>query len=145
MTLVGFVLTYPQGPSTHAARTAIDRSVLVFDIFGKNFSVAASAAKIVRDLCPKVDFLRGQSRVSLGFSDTTQNAANFEGLDEQPLADDRFSMANINNSAAGKTGLYSIEGADQDFFDMALSVDFWADFDMLWPSTNLLPENWTVA
>lgn len=144
MTLVGFVLTYPRGPSTHDARAAIDRSILVFDIFGKNFAVAAGAAKIVRDLCPKVDFLRGQSQTSLGFSDTTLDVANFELLNEQSLVGDTFSMANIHNSAGVETGPYIIEGANDNLFNMALSVDFWADFDMLWPSTNPLPENWAA-
>jgi hypothetical protein len=141
MTLAGFVLTYPHGPSTLAARSAIDRAVLVFDIFGENFEVAASAAKIVRDLCPKIDFLQEQHRVTGSFPPTLSGAANFGGLEQQPHANSGFSMTNTNNPVDAETNIYGFEGSNQDLFDMALSVDFWADFDMLWPETNSLPEN----
>lgn len=142
MTLAGFVLTYPHGPSTLAARSAIDRAVLVFDIFGENFEVAASAAKIVRDLCPKVDFLREQHGVTQSFPGaTTSGVTDFGGLEEQPQINARFSAANINTLMDAETDIYGTEGQNQDLFDMALSVDFWADFDMLWPETNSLFEN----
>ncbi|KAK9326521.1 hypothetical protein V1520DRAFT_285027 [Lipomyces starkeyi] len=62
MTLVGFVLAYPQGASTWAARSAIDLSVAVFENFGNSFAVAASAATIMTDLSAKVDLLIEQSQ-----------------------------------------------------------------------------------
>jgi hypothetical protein len=63
MTLIGFILAYPHGPSTASARSAVDLSIAVFDIFGRSFSVAANSAVIVRDLSAKIDFLNAQSQV----------------------------------------------------------------------------------
>jgi hypothetical protein len=134
MTLVGFVLAYPHHQWTPAARSAIDLSVLIFDIFGKCFGMAVSAAKIVRDLCPKVDFLGEQSRARQALSDTT-SPAGFGDLDEQHFTDNKYSMADVNNSV--DSGFYDTGGSNPDlFFDMALDVDFWADFDMLWPNAD---------
>lgn len=128
-----------------AARSAIDLSILVFDIFGNSFAVAAFAAKIVRDLCTKIDFLGEQARARQGASDTMSSVTNFDGSDKQPLLNNGILTANINNSVDFDSGLYNMQGSSQDLFDMALTVDFWADFDMLWPNTDPLPEDWTLA
>ncbi|KAL2839044.1 fungal-specific transcription factor domain-containing protein [Aspergillus pseudodeflectus] len=58
MTLVGYVLAFPQTSSSAAAREAIDLSVSVFEHFGNSFAVATNAATIMRDLSRKVDRLR---------------------------------------------------------------------------------------
>ncbi|KAH8647872.1 fungal-specific transcription factor domain-containing protein [Xylariales sp. PMI_506] len=55
ISLAGFLLAYPQSPIAADARSAIDLAVAVFDVFGRGFAVATSAATIVRDLCTKVD------------------------------------------------------------------------------------------
>ncbi|KAI9687171.1 MAG: hypothetical protein M1822_002582 [Bathelium mastoideum] len=67
MTLVGFVLAYPQGASTRAARSAIDLSVAIFESIGDSFAVAANAANIMSELSATVDLLtdQGQRRQSL--------------------------------------------------------------------------------
>jgi hypothetical protein len=136
---VGFVLTYPQHPSTPAARSAIDFSVLIFDTFGKSFSVATSAAKIMRDLCPKVDFLGEQSRARQALSET-MSPADFGDLDEGHLTHNKYSMADVDSSMDYDSGFYDTDGSNPDLlFDMALDVDFWADFDMLWPNADPLP------
>jgi hypothetical protein len=131
MTLVGLILTYPQGPSTPAARSAIDLSISVFDIFGKSFAVAVSAANIVRHLCIKVDFLREQSRakqgVSSGMPDTNLGAS-----EEQIFTGNSTTMMDLGNV---NWGLFDMTEASGDLFDMALGVDFWGDLDTLWPNT----------
>ncbi|EEU36840.1 uncharacterized protein NECHADRAFT_1708, partial [Fusarium vanettenii 77-13-4] len=55
MTLVGFVLAYPQAASTAEARKAIDVSLDVLDLYGASFAVAAKAADVVRRLRAEVD------------------------------------------------------------------------------------------
>jgi len=62
MTLVGFVLAHPHGASTRAARSTIDLSIAVLEIFGNSFAVAAGAANIMRELCVKIDLLIEQSQ-----------------------------------------------------------------------------------
>lgn len=66
MTLVGFILAYPQGTLTPAARRAIDLSVDVFRYFGDSFAIAANAATIMCDLSAKVDVVIEQSRSEHG-------------------------------------------------------------------------------
>lgn len=150
MSLIGFVLAYPHGQSTPAARNAIDISLTIFDIFGKSFAVAAGAANIVRDLCVKVDFLVEQSRAKQGdglgryeAADEMVSMTNFGGLDEQVFRDNDFSMA---NSVTVDPEFYDMgDGSNQNLVDMALAVDFWGDFDTLWPSTADLPEHWALT
>jgi hypothetical protein len=56
MTLLGFVMAYPDATLVAEARSAIDLALSVFDNFGAKF-IARNAAKIVRDLCEKIDSL----------------------------------------------------------------------------------------
>ncbi|KAI9712762.1 MAG: hypothetical protein M1820_001384 [Bogoriella megaspora] len=62
MTLVGFLLAYPQAESAQAARAAIELSVTVFECFGNSFAFAGNAANTIRDLTAKIDMLVEQSR-----------------------------------------------------------------------------------
>lgn len=57
MTLVGFVLAYPDNNSTRAARSTIDVSVVVLENLGPSFAIAAGTINIIGELCAKVDFL----------------------------------------------------------------------------------------
>ena len=62
MTLVGILLAYPQDDWTVAARSTIDLSFAVLESFGNSFAVAAGAAKILGELCAKVDVLTEKSQ-----------------------------------------------------------------------------------
>jgi hypothetical protein len=123
MTLLGFMLAYPHSSSTAAARSAVDLSLAVFDIFGKSFSVAANTAVIIRDLSAKINFLTDQS--------TRQN---------EPAAP---MNAMAENSSESGYAAMDTTGQDFDFdafnaeqqgvYDMALAVDLWGDLGALWP------------
>lgn len=147
MTLVGFVLTYPQGLSTPAARSAIDLSVSVFHIFGKSFAVAANAANIVRDLSNKIDLFGEQSQERQRRLDTMLNVTSLGEPNEQPSRGDKFSIADINHSVDvdAVSGFYDMDVPGQNFFDQALAVDFWAEFDILWPAVDPVSEQWALA
>ncbi|KAL4915423.1 fungal-specific transcription factor domain-containing protein [Aspergillus aurantiobrunneus] len=70
MTLIGFVLAFPQSASAWTARITIDLSVSALENFGNGFAVAANAATIMRDLSVKVDRLaREGSNLSGSFHD----------------------------------------------------------------------------
>ncbi|KAF7158667.1 hypothetical protein CNMCM6106_005457 [Aspergillus hiratsukae] len=60
LSMLGFILAYPSHPSTSTARAAIDSAIAVFEVFGNNFAVAASAANVTRGLAAKADFLSGR-------------------------------------------------------------------------------------
>lgn len=53
--MVGFIFANPVCPPTSTARRTINGAIEVFDTFSNNFAVAASAAKVTRDLAAKVD------------------------------------------------------------------------------------------
>ena len=96
ITLVGFILAYPQCASTLAARNALDLSVAVFEKFGESFSVAVSAADIIRGLGGKLDQLSVPQ--DSGFQESTNGFAindnltalamdGLEGFDGETTAD----------------------------------------------------------
>lgn len=130
MTLVGFVLAYPQGTSTPAARSAMDLSIAVFDMFGNNFAVAASAANIIRDLSMKVDLLAEQSWAKLNTVCSVGSAG--ISTDTNSMGKDLSTM-NFIDSGFDFDGFDAV--SNQDTFAMALAVDLWGDHDTLWPNT----------
>ncbi|PGH17997.1 hypothetical protein AJ80_04618 [Polytolypa hystricis UAMH7299] len=136
MTLVGFVLAYPQSAPTLAARRAIDQSVAVLDIFGDSFAIGIQAANIVRDLGTKVDFLLQQNQAGRNASsgnvstrDQIAPTANFRGLEEGDL----MSISFDNLTAESM----------QDIFQVALDIDQCSNLDMLWlDGGGILSEQW---
>jgi hypothetical protein len=141
MTLVGFVLAYPQSESALAARNAMDLAGAVFDIFGRNFTVAASAASILRDLSIRVDFLREQGRekqLVTGESETDGEPAQHlclgpSAVDQFPFAQNSSELPDAVDSASNFVDLIAAPG--QDVFDMALAIELWGDLEVLWPNT----------
>lgn len=139
ITLVGFVLSYPREPIATEARKVIDLSVAVFDIFGDSFAVATSAAKIMRDLGAKADFLRQQGQVASEVSianqvtDPMMMPVNSKMLESVlPIPD----MTTVSKTWEGALTLDDLNSASmQDVFNMAFAVDEWSNLDSLWPSS----------
>ncbi|SPO07261.1 uncharacterized protein DNG_09955 [Cephalotrichum gorgonifer] len=65
VTMIGFVLAYPMGPSTLGARTAIDKSIEIFQIFKDSYAVAEGAVKLTADMAAKVDAVLNKFRTGL--------------------------------------------------------------------------------
>jgi hypothetical protein len=128
MTLVGFVVVYPHVPLTIEARNAIDLAVDVFDNFGAKFAVAANAAKIMRDLCAKVDFLAKHSQSQQDSLNGLQPIPRDESMD----IPQGFSF----DASSGDWGSYVNDPPDLSLFDMAVDLDFWNNLDALWPSAD---------
>ncbi|KAK0708612.1 fungal-specific transcription factor domain-containing protein, partial [Lasiosphaeris hirsuta] len=57
ITMVGYNLAHPLAPAAAEARAAIGMAIEVFDVFGRHFAVGARAARVVRELTAKTDFL----------------------------------------------------------------------------------------
>ncbi|KAL3461930.1 fungal-specific transcription factor domain-containing protein [Aspergillus heterothallicus] len=141
MTLVGYVLAFPQGSSSAAARVAIDLSVSVFEHFGNSFAVAANAATIMRDLNRKVDILRENlqtgntsnpstpSGITQTIPDPMYENAQFEMMPTDELGDqtmDWFSQLGMGSATAEIGGIlgHSID----------VSAEMYADLD--WSNVN---------
>ncbi|KAI1370293.1 fungal-specific transcription factor domain-containing protein [Hypoxylon crocopeplum] len=142
MSLIGFVIAYPKDDLTPAARSAIDLSVAVFEVFGQSLSTAASAAIIARDLGSQADLLTKQMQ---GSQDSTQKE------EDVPLAigswgppgNENFTSTTLPaEQALASTWNYDsgttvpMQGMWVDSMDMAFPVDM-QDFGMsLWPNMN---------
>ncbi|KAK4240926.1 fungal-specific transcription factor domain-containing protein [Achaetomium macrosporum] len=151
ITLVGFVLSHPHSASAAEARKAIDLSVAVFDIFSNSFAVATSAAKIMRDLGAKVDFLKQQQ----GQSDTSLPQANEAAVQmmmpgNSKILDNVLSMPDISTVSKTWDGALSCDDLNtasmQDVFNMAFAVDEWSNLDSLWPNMDqTMPEQYILG
>jgi hypothetical protein len=146
ITLVGFVLSRLHdggGGAAAEAREAVDLSVAVFDVFSNSFGVATSAAKIMRDLGAKVDFLKQQQQqqqqagtASEGVSEAVAGQR-IPALAGSKVVDNVFPI--VDGSGVSKTwdGALSVDeltaASMQDVFDMAFAVDEWSNLDSLWP------------
>ncbi|RDW67515.1 hypothetical protein BP6252_08911 [Coleophoma cylindrospora] len=131
MTLVGFLLAYPNGLLFASVRNGLCVCIVVFDIFGKSLPVGASAASILRDLSMKLDFLSVQRQTYL----PRTNIADEMPASEQPVNDcDLTKMADIDScfTFADIGSQQAIDIASQSVFDSAIAVDLWGDLDLLW-------------
>lgn len=91
LSIVGFLLAYPGHPSTPFVRSAIDGTITVFEKFGNNFAVAASAANVTRDLTMKADFLITRFHTGSGTS-APFLPGNFSGVLPDELNDNSASL-----------------------------------------------------
>lgn len=66
ITLVGYLIAYPNSSSASTVRQAIDYAVAVFEVFGRSFAAPNSAATVMRDLAAKADFLANDGQVDRG-------------------------------------------------------------------------------
>lgn len=137
MTLVGFLLAYPQSPHTQAARKSIDLSVAVFETYGSSFAVAVSAATIMRDLIAKVDLIIEQSAQS---TREAEKAMTSHGQDELAFMDADLSAAQLTSGLVGfDTNTAEITGLLGQSID--IFSDAYNDFD--WSGVNgTFPDQW---
>jgi hypothetical protein len=76
ITLIGYLLASPESSTATAVRKSVDRALTVFEVFGRSFAAAASAAAVVRGLVDKTDFLkREESQVRGATALTATNLA----------------------------------------------------------------------
>lgn len=136
MTLIGFILAYPQGETTPTARSAIDLAVSFFDVFGVTFATAASAADIMRNLCSKIDSLLAKTWGQQSLSGTYQShhgtsVTNFTDMGQDAFVGNELAMGGLMENSVNFQAFS--DGLNGDLFDMAVGVDFWQDLNLLWP------------
>ena len=131
MTLIGFVMAYPDATLVAEARSAIDLALSVFDNFGTNFTVARNAAKIVRDLCKKIDSLLKHNQLrneTLSYAKTNV----VECCSDLPY---NFLVSQLSSSSPMFKSINpeeEIHVSELDF-NVATDIDFWNDLNALWP------------
>ncbi|KAK7403167.1 hypothetical protein QQX98_011071 [Neonectria punicea] len=131
--LVGFVLAYPINPVTATARQAIEKAIEVFEVYGSNFAVAASATSVTRDLTEKADLL--VSRLRSGIT---------AGVCVGPGAD--AGLDGPETAGENAEGIEPLEGDGlTEFMDWALTVDSFNSFEDLFANANDSMEWWGVG
>ncbi|OTA64048.1 hypothetical protein K449DRAFT_328172 [Hypoxylon sp. EC38] len=125
LTLAGYLFAYPSSTITSTVRQAVDRAVTVFEIFGRNFAAASSAAVVMRDLATKYDFLASK----------THKPVPGAALGGSGLIDDSEVMMSINEDHAAMQTTLSIDTA-------LFSVDSSNGLEMLWSAIGNVPEEW---
>ena len=133
VTLVGFVLAHPHGPSTGAARSTIDLAVAVLQTFGNSFAVAAGAANIISELRVKIDVLinRKTEGKDAMMQDTMPLVAGYHEADETnfmngdftalPAIDNSLNFFDIDNPELTGVLAQSIDN---------FATDMYSDFDL---------------
>ena len=137
ITITGFILAYPIHSSTPNARRALEKGIAIFDAFGTNFTVAADAAKIIRDLLTKADLLAGRLRNGV----TSQSPP--EPHSAQLANMDGGQAMGFNGMPQGDDGLAWLNPTEQndpnyfsEFMDWALSVDQFNSFERFFDTQN---------
>ncbi|ROV90645.1 hypothetical protein VMCG_10039 [Cytospora schulzeri] len=147
VTIVGFLLAHPLGPSTAAARRAAHCAVEAFELFGRNnVAVARSAASVTRDLVAKADLL--VARLT-GFGEPGLVGSHQKQQQQQAAVDGKSSLAEtgeqqdlVQGHASGLLGhtsspvdqhsLFQTFNGTTDFsgfMDLAMTVDAFNNFD----------------
>lgn len=129
MTLVGFLVAYPDCALKTSAGNALHLSIEIFDIFGNSIPIATSAAIILRDLAMKLDFLDKQGQPLL------PAACDSRAIPEQSMQGSDLTRMDRSFFFEDKVSQEAIDMASQEIFDMAVDVDLWSDLDILWQNT----------
>ncbi|KAJ3504010.1 hypothetical protein NM208_g16401 [Fusarium decemcellulare] len=131
--MVGFVLACPINAATSNIRRAIDKAVEVFEVFGSDFAIAASAATLTKGLIAKADLLMEQLRS--GITAGAETGVVDDAPDGMPAGD---SGNCAEEGEAGEEGL-------TEFMDWALTVDAFNNFEDLFADANASMDFWGVA
>jgi hypothetical protein len=133
LSMIGFILAYPVTPSTPSARKAINNAIGVFENFGNNFAVAASAANVTRDLAAKADFLIDRFRTGLttltpSFSNTVDALRAYNGVSPNNTHVDDPGVVSELEKESSATDQNALAGS----MDLAFTVDSFNSFEPFW-------------
>ena len=146
LSMIGFILAYPLDPSTPSTRKAIDSAISVFQEFGNNFAIAASAAKVTRDLTFKADLLIDRFQGNL----ITPNPPSSNIVETLRIS----SSPNPSNTRDDSTGIGSqpdegsfalIQNAVAGSMDLAFTVDSFNTLEPLWPASVNMSGLWNFT
>ena len=133
-TIIGFLLAYPVHPSTGNARKAADKAIEVFESFGSDFAVSASAAILTRELVEKVDLL--MERLRNGVTATASTS-------EETLAE--IIASNPENESGQLDISLESDSGFSEFMDWASAVDSYNNFEDLFEDANVGMNWWGMS
>jgi hypothetical protein len=149
LTMVGFSLAYPIHPATPNARKALDKALAIFDLFGANFAVAASASSITRDLMAKSQLLGNRLRSGIVSAPSGTDSAS--SVASGPLTADSIG-GGLSGGNSGQDSLGWLDPSQQEdptnfseFMDWALSVDSFNSFERFFDPSSGPANPWTMG
>ncbi|KAI4161547.1 MAG: hypothetical protein L6R39_000037 [Caloplaca ligustica] len=143
LSLIGYILAYPLAPPTPSARQAIDSAIDVFETFGRNFAIAASAANVTRDLIAKADFLIYRASGNGIITPVTPSSSDFGVLQANAGADYEAQGSNaMFESDMEPSGMFqnTLSG-----MDLAFTVDSFNSFEPVLPGSTNLANLWNLS
>ncbi len=133
VTIIGFVLAYPIGPSTPAARKGLDEAIAIFEIFERSFANASCAITVTREMACKADMLASRFGDGLTGGGSTVDGSDVQGINPLPID------AGIGQLWEDMDG----SGSYSEFMDWAMAVDTVNNFgDFYSDTSNLLDDSW---
>jgi len=144
LSLVGYVLAYPTGPPATEVRRAIRKAITTFDLLSSSLAMAASSARVARDLAAKADVLidHFNSRSSGGSSSTHSDASlenhNLPGSDAPLRPEDPGPPDLIGGD------VFRLVNDDFLLPETPLLFDLSSDMDWISMDGNHTSDTWTV-
>ncbi|KAH9890328.1 fungal-specific transcription factor domain-containing protein [Xylariomycetidae sp. FL2044] len=137
MTMVGYVLAYPNRALTGSVREAVKISIAVLEMYGNSFAIGTSAANAVRGLNTTVDKIVAQSEVrssQVHDSHGTGGVASsgpvqISGHEDGAVGYVGYDMPELDEEMAA-----AMQDILDDSMDMAFTVDGYHSSNVLWPN-----------
>ncbi|KAI1805626.1 fungal-specific transcription factor domain-containing protein [Daldinia bambusicola] len=128
VTMAGYLLAHPNSNVAGTVRQCAERAVAVFEIFGRSFAAANSAAAVMRDLTTKADFLASRT------------------VDGQMQVPDHVVEGGAGSIESSGPMMHTNEDhmimQNVMAMDTAFSVDSSTGLDMFWSSMGNMPDEW---
>lgn len=126
VTMAGYLLAHPNSNIAGTVRQAVERAIAVFEIFGRSFAAANSAAAVMRDLTTKADFLA--SRTADGQMQVPDHVVG------TGLIEGSGPMMHTNEDHVAMQNVMAM--------DTAFSVDSSTGLEMFWSAMGNVPDEW---
>lgn len=65
LSLLGYILAYPDSDTTPVARRTVDIAIINLDRYRASFTLAANGAKVIRELCSKIDKIPNRTQSAM--------------------------------------------------------------------------------
>ena len=129
LSMIGFIMACPLSPSSPSARKAINSAISVFEHFGNNFAVAASAANVTRDLTSKADHLIHRLRSNLALPQASNDLESLQASSSSPqlFTNHSHDEGSVPESVEESSTMFQNELAGS--MDLAFTIDSFNTFE----------------
>jgi hypothetical protein len=147
LSLAGYVIAYPAGQRTPEARIAIRKAISTFDILSNSLAMAASSAKLARDLAAKADLLIDRFRTGpmIGNPSTVPGEPPLNHDCRSPEPDDLLCTKDPSTSHQLKTNPVQMLNNELLSPELSLPLDSISSMDWIFTDDNYSSDMWTLG